>query len=248
MTRGYATEAVVLGSRRLGEADRIVDLFTESHGRVPTVVKGVRKVSSRWGGRLEPFTRLQAQLHPGRTLHTLTGADTLKTNTALRLNPACLQAALSLAEMINRTTPELHPKPRTYNLLLRYLEQMNAACGHGPEDIAAAAASLTLAAQLKMLLLAGFLPHLGSCSVCGAAGALAGFSAQAGGTVCAACDLKSFPMSEESLASMRRLLESPLAAATETALSTAARREIRRAVREICEFHLGIRLKVEPEV
>lgn len=259
MTREYVTEAVVLGYRKLGEADRIVDLFTESQGRVPTVAKGVRKVLSRWGGRLEPFTHLQVQLHAGRSLDTLTSADTISTHAGLRDKAACLQAGLSLAEMITRSTPERHKKPRTYNLLLRYLEQMDRLCrkpadavnAHELEDEPApgqvpAAAVLTLAAQLKILLLAGFLPQLGVCAVCGNANDLVGFSAQSGGAVCAECDRKSFAVSGESLSVMRLLLESPLADAAAVELSLPSCRQIRRAVGEICEFHLGIRLKVEP--
>jgi DNA repair protein RecO (recombination protein O) len=70
LPRNYSTEAIVLGSHKLGDADRVVTLFTADRGKVPTVVKGVRKVKSRFGGRLEPFTQLQVQLHEGRNLHT----------------------------------------------------------------------------------------------------------------------------------------------------------------------------------
>jgi len=242
LTRQYSTAAVVLGYRKLGEADRILDLFTESQGRVPTIAKGVRKVSSRWGGRLEPFTELEVQLHAGRSLHTLTGADTVLTHAGLRSDPACLRAGLSLAEMISRSTPELHRKPRSFNLLLNYLAQMDRLC----PDLAAAASVLTLAAHLKLLLLAGFLPHLEACAVCGAAEDLIGFSADAGGVICTRCNRRSFPVSEEAVTAMHALLASPLASAAQVAVSESAQREIRRAIREICEFHLGIRLKVEP--
>lgn len=251
MTRDYSTEAIVLGSRKLGEADRIVDLFTDARGRVPTVVKGVRKVGSRWGGRLEPFTILNVQMYEGRNLHTLTSADTLKTNASLRGDPFFLKAGLSVVEMISRSTPELHRKPRTYNLFLRFTEEMEKASkipvtSGGENNCGASAAVLALAAQLKILLLAGFLPHLVSCAHCGSQEALAGFSAQAGGAVCHACKRDGFAVLPESLTGMKYLLENPLAEAREAVIGDNSRRQIRRAVREICEYHLGARLRVEP--
>ena len=55
MHGSYKTEAVVLRSLRLGEADRVLHLYTPSRGRVGAVAKGVRRTRSRFGGRLEPF-------------------------------------------------------------------------------------------------------------------------------------------------------------------------------------------------
>ncbi|MBE0428329.1 MAG: DNA repair protein RecO [Thermoleophilia bacterium] len=273
MAESYATEAIVLGSRRLGEADRIVDLFTDSRGRVPTVVKGIRKVKSRWGGRLEPFTHLRVQVHEGRNLHTLTSADTIATHAALRDNPACLKPGLSVIEMISRTTPEHHRKPRTYNLMLSFLNEMDRICldaGSGrltslgagskgesapssnapheaaaPDRLRSHAASLALGAQLKILLLAGFLPHLLSCAMCGAKADLTSFSARAGGALCPGCLQDGFRIDPGSLEAMILLLERPLSAVPDLKIGEVQRRQIRRAVREICEYHLGVRLRVE---
>ena len=236
MTRVFSTEAIVLSYRKLGEADRIVDLFTEQNGRVPTVVKGSRKVNSRWGGRLEPFTRLQAQLYPGRTLHTMTGADTVDTNAAIRSDPARLRAAQSVVDMICRSTPEHQRKPRTYNLLLHFLAAL-------PESREPQV--LALSAQLKMLLLAGFLPQLSTCAQCGSPDGLVFFSARAGGALCANCRSEAFAVETASLEAMGELIEKPMAK-TSLELSPEQRRGIRRAIREICEFHLGVRLRVDP--
>jgi DNA repair protein RecO (recombination protein O) len=73
----YRDEAIVLRTHKLGEADRIVTLLTRQHGRVRAVVKGVRKTTSRWGSRLEPFTHVDLQLAEGRNLDVVTQADTL---------------------------------------------------------------------------------------------------------------------------------------------------------------------------
>src|SRR3954468_13832480 len=79
------TQAVVLRSIRYGEADRIVHLYTPMRGRVGAIAKGSRRARSRFGGRLEPFFRLDLLLHEGRgELLTVTAAETGDGHAALR--------------------------------------------------------------------------------------------------------------------------------------------------------------------
>src|SRR5580692_11836077 len=79
------TEAVVLRSMRYGEADRILHLYTPARGRIGAIAKGVRRARSRFGGRLEPFFRLNIELHEGRgELLTVTGAQTVEGYARLR--------------------------------------------------------------------------------------------------------------------------------------------------------------------
>lgn len=233
-----------MGSHKLREADRIVTLFTEQYGRLPAVVKGVRKVGSRFGGRLEPFTLLNVSLHRGRSLFTLTSADTIRTRAALRDSARPLKAGLSVIDLAARASPEQERRPRTYNLLERFLEQLDTTAREGGPGLA----TLALAAELKMLLLAGFLPHLSSCSGCGTEEGLGHFSAAAGGLVCDRCGTGSFPVSREAVAVMRLLLEKPLAEATSVAMamSAAAGDEVWCCLKEICLYHLDVRLKVAP--
>src|ERR671929_206462 len=54
--RSYKTEAIVLRSFRLGEADRVLHLYTLERGRVGAVAKGVRRTKSRFGARLDPLS------------------------------------------------------------------------------------------------------------------------------------------------------------------------------------------------
>ena len=81
----YKTEGVVLRSMRLREADRIVHLYTGTHGRIGAVVKGVRRTKSRFGGRLEPFFRVRLVLYEGRgDLDTVTQAEAIEWYPRLR--------------------------------------------------------------------------------------------------------------------------------------------------------------------
>src|SRR5450432_335708 len=68
----YRDEAVVLRVHKLGESDRIVTLLTRRHGRVRAVAKGVRRTTSKFGARLEPFGHIDVQIAEGRgTLSTV---------------------------------------------------------------------------------------------------------------------------------------------------------------------------------
>ena len=73
----YRDEAIVLRTHKLGEADRIVTLLTRTHGKVRAVGKGVRRTTSRFGSRLEPFMHIDVQLNTGRNLDVVTQVETL---------------------------------------------------------------------------------------------------------------------------------------------------------------------------
>ena len=94
MAGSFKTEAVVLRSIRYGEADRILHLYSATRGRIGAIAKGARKPRSRFGGRLEPFFRLDLVLHQGRgDLSTVTAASTLDGYGSLRSNGEALGAA-----------------------------------------------------------------------------------------------------------------------------------------------------------
>jgi DNA repair protein RecO (recombination protein O) len=83
--RAYSTEAIVLRSIRLGESDRVLHLYTEAHGRVGAVAKGVRKTMSRFGARLEPLSHVELVLHRGRSeLQTVTAAQLVRSHREAR--------------------------------------------------------------------------------------------------------------------------------------------------------------------
>ena len=73
----YRDEAIVLRTHKLGEADRIITMLTRTRGRVRAVAKGVRRTKSRFGARLEPFMVVDVQCYEGRSLDTITQAETL---------------------------------------------------------------------------------------------------------------------------------------------------------------------------
>src|SRR5215210_7863751 len=133
--RPYSTEAVVLRSLRLGEADRIVHLYTSERGRIGAVAKGIRKTKSRFGGRLEPLSHVALQLHQGSgELQTVTGADLVRPHSAVRDDPYRLTVGLIGAEAMLRLFPEQERNDRAFTALSRYLPHLTSCAECGADD------------------------------------------------------------------------------------------------------------------
>jgi DNA repair protein RecO (recombination protein O) len=229
------TEAVVVRSLRYGEADRILHLYTPRRGRIGAIAKGVRRARSRFGGRLEPFFRLNLVLHEGRgELLTVTSAETLAGHPRLREHGAALDTAARACDAVTRLFDTTEPHPDVYNLLCNELTLLDA-------DPARAGHANQLAFRLKLLLAAGFAPQLAACASCGEREHLSGFSGAAGGVVCPACEAGSFPLDEASHEFLVAALGRPLAetpAADDRALHQAE-----RAIADTVEYHAGVRLR-----
>lgn len=231
------TEAVVLRSIRYGEADRILHLYSRDRGRIGAIAKGARKPKSRFGGRLEPFFRLDLMLHEGRSdLMTVTGVTTVDGYPRLRSDGAAIGAGARACDAVLRLLDAAEPNPPAYNLLCRYLELLDA-----PGDPRAAALEVALSFRLKLALVAGFAPELASCARCGEAEHLAGFSGAAGGVVCGSCEAGSFGLSEAAHTFMVEALAKPLSEAP--AAEPTALRQAERAVGETLEHHAHVQLR-----
>lgn len=231
------TEAVVLRSIRYGEADRILHLYSKTRGRIGAIAKGVRKPRSRFGGRLEPFFRLDLVLHEGRgELLTVTNVATLDGYPRLRASGPALNAGARACDAVLRLLDSAEPNPPAYNLLCRYLSLLD-----DPAAERAAGIETALSFRLKLALVAGFAPELASCAHCGEAEHLAGFSGAAGGIVCASCEAGSFPLSEEAHGFMVGAIGSPLAEAPTA--GEQALRQVERAVGDTLEHHAHVQLR-----
>src|ERR1700759_5241048 len=115
------TEAVVLRSIRYGEADRILHLYSPTLGRFGAIAKGARKPKSRFGGRLEPFFRLDLLLHQGRSeLMTVTSASTVEGHARLRPSGAAITAGARACDGVLRLLDAAEANLPAYNLLCRY--------------------------------------------------------------------------------------------------------------------------------
>jgi DNA repair protein RecO (recombination protein O) len=220
---------------RYGEADRILHVYTLDRGRIGAMAKGVRRSRSRFGGRLEPFSRVALVLHEGRSdLLTVTAADSIAPHRRLRDSAAALDSAARACDAVARLFETAEPHPPVYHLLCHELSLLD-------EDAAKATTANQLAFRLKLLLAAGLAPHLSTCASCGEREHLSGFSGEAGGMVCGACESSAFPFGEEAHSFMSEALGRPLREAP--GASELALRQAERAIRETAEHHAHVRLR-----
>ena len=241
MARTYKTDAVVLRSMRFSEADRILHLYTAERGRIGAIAKGIRKTKSRFGARLEPLSHVELMLHEGTgELQTITGVELLRSHHAAREQPYRLNVGLIGAEAMLRLFGEPEANERAFTALARFLDLLDEA---PVAETRPAVDPLALSFQLKLLWLAGYLPHLTSCVECGAEGDLQGFSARAGGAVCGLHAEGALRLSAEGIAGVERLLSIPLADAAAAGLSDRARRDALAVVTSSYEEHGGFRLR-----
>jgi DNA repair protein RecO (recombination protein O) len=239
MGRTIEAEGVILRSLRLGEADRVLHVYTRELGRVGLVAKGVRRTRSRFGARLEPLTHVTLQMHLGRgELGTVTGADIVASHSGVREHPDRLAAGLAGAETVARLFAEGEASPKAFEALCRFLEALETRpVPARPIERDPA----LLALGLKLHWVAGFAPVLDHCAGCGSAGvSLERFSAATGGAICSSCP-GGFPIRPDMLGALAALLRTPLAEAPSLPGPLAG--EVARAVSELHAEHGGFRVR-----
>jgi DNA repair protein RecO (recombination protein O) len=241
-SRTVRAEAVVLRSLRYGEADRILHLFTRDQGRCGAIAKGARRTKSRFGARLEPFTHVELLLHRGRgELGTISGAELVRSHQTLALDSYRLAVGHVGVEAVLRLFIEHDANPQAFHALVRFLDLLD-----GPVDARAQRAALdplALSFQLKLLWLAGYLPHLACCSSCSEPGPLVAFSSAAGGAVCAECRTDALTVSADGFEGIRALLERPLADSRAAGLTNGAAQETLAVIESVYAYHGGFRMR-----
>ncbi|MCC9174588.1 DNA repair protein RecO [Arthrobacter sp. zg-Y179] len=180
-SRTYRDDAVVLRTHKLGEADRILVLLTREHGQVRAVAKGVRRTSSKFGARLEPFMVAELLLAHGRNMDIVTQAQTKGAyGHGIAADYARYTAAAAIAETAERLTDiDGESAKAHYQLVIGAFAALSRG-SHAPELILDSY-------LLRALSTAGWAPSFTDCARCGAPGPHTAFSAPLGGAVCAAC-------------------------------------------------------------
>jgi len=184
----YRDDGVVLRTQKLGEADRIVTVLTRKNGRIRAVAKGVRRIRSRFGARVEPFTHVDLMLYTGRSLDVITQAESLRSyGEPLTGDYARYTTGIAMLETAERfTSVEKEPALRQFLLLVGGLRTLVDG-EHVPR--------LVLDAYLlRSLAVAGYAPALEECAICGtrtpqeaSAAGRRTFGVAAGGLVCRNC-------------------------------------------------------------
>lgn len=178
-----AVTAFVLRHHAVGEADKILVLFTLEEGLRRAVAKGLRKANNRIGGRLEAFRECQIMLAKGRNLDVVTQVDSLRRFPGVSQDYDALACGMAASELVMAFLEEGEPVPEVYALFAALLAEL------GP---GAPAEVLLTAFELQLLDLLGYRPELGVCLSCDRpiewAYDVAGLHIEGGSAVCAHCE------------------------------------------------------------
>lgn len=232
--RVYKTEAIVLRQRKLGEADKIVTLYTSHQGKLDAVAKGVRRTKSRLAGHLEPLTLGAYLLAVGRELDIVTQADTVEAFPALRDDLERLSRGLYCAELVERLTPERSESNPVFRLLAETLGYLNSATEY---EVVARRFELRLLHEL------GYRPSLLECAVCGKRlePETNFWSVDAGGVVCPGCaddSLRLAPLSLNALKLLRLLQRAPFEEAARVRVSRPLAAELENCLGDYVRYVL----------
>ena len=209
----YKSKGIVLRSIRYGEADRILDLYTQEAGLISAIAKGIRRTRSRFGGRLEPLSCVEFLAYEGRTLDTITQVEVLRSFRGVRENLARLKAASGMVATVRALSGGDEADRRVFNLLYHALDALE-----GREE---GVKSVEAAFGLKLSVLAGYTPRLDVCVSCDRRPDESAdenltccfFAPSLGGVLCADCRpgmSDSFPLLPETLAALQGLVVRPV--------------------------------------
>jgi len=232
----YRGRGIVLRSIRYGEADRILDLYTSDRGLVSAIAKGIRRTKSKFGARLEPLSCVDFLAYEGRSLDTITQAETLSSFHRVREDLPRLNAAGTLVSTTRALSGGDEADRRVFNLLYHALDTLDS--WGGPAGFAGVEAAY----GLKLSVLAGYAPKLDACAQCGrdldgldAAEGPLRFAPSLGGLLCPDCRASdAFPVPPGSLDVLRDLLARPI---REARVEGALAEPIRRVVAAHVQAH-----------
>ena len=224
--RVYKTEAIVLRTMELGEADRVLSVLTPRLGKLRVIAKGVRRPRSRIGGGLQPFSDVQLVLAVGRTFDVVTSSSLEDPHLGLRNDLHSTAAAWYVVELVDRFVEGAADSHEAFRLLAQALSALDAG-----DEVAREVVGRWF--ELHLLDAMGFRPELHRCLECGSGIEPEGnaFSPVGGGVVCARCAHAAHggrPMSADALKVLRHLQRSPLVGVLRLRLASGLQREVER--------------------
>lgn len=120
----YKTKGIVLKSRPFEEAAKLVTFFTQDFGKVTAIAKGAKRPTSKFGGRLEPFTLLELSIAEGRNLDILSQCETIDNFQKLRELPEFLKLGMYFLRIIDKASEVKQKNPNLFKLLVLSLRKL----------------------------------------------------------------------------------------------------------------------------
>jgi len=217
--RTYRTEGIVLRGRDLREADRLLTIITPDRGKVRAVAKGVRKMTSKKSGHLEPFCRCAMLLAQGRDLDLIAQVEMIEPFPRLRADLDLLGPAYYLAELVDTFSEEESGSRALYEAFVAALVAL---------DVGADASAACRWFELFILTLNGLAPAWSVCAGCNApiaADVSYVASVERGGLLCPACrhlDVLAQPIETATIKALRLLAREPLARVVQVRMPSGA--------------------------
>jgi DNA repair protein RecO (recombination protein O) len=237
------SEAVVLRTWPVQEADLIVSLFTRDFGRIKGVAKAALKSRKRFGGALEPMTVARAWFaeRPRQELVRLDQLEIVRSPLSEPVDHARMAVLSLFAEVLDEALPEHDPQETVFRLVLSVLEQTTVAASETVQPWMALTYFL-----LWMTRLMGLLPDLGHCTACGEALQAAGvfYGSHSDGLFCAVHRGGSAnQLSPDSWKLAQRMLRAPVAGFVGESWPRRRGEDLRRFTVQSLERHLERKLK-----
>jgi DNA repair protein RecO (recombination protein O) len=237
--RNYQTEAIIIKKIKLGEADRILTLYTPHLGKIQAVAKGVRRPRSKMAGHLELLTHSLVSLARGRNLDTVTGSQTIDSFLPLKSDLELTSYALYTIELVEQFTADHDENHPLFELLLKTMHQLCQEANH----------ELTLRYfELHLFDLVGYRPQLRQCVACHKPlkPVTNLFSPSAGGVLCPDCQQSqplAHPLSANALKVLRWLQDVDLSTASRLKITPALCRELELVMRGYLRYLLEREVK-----
>ena len=231
------SEAIVLRTYPLREADLLVTLFTRAEGKVKGVARAAKKSRRRFGGALEPLTcvRVYYEDRERQELARLDSCDILESPLSAAVDYPRVVALEHVAETLDELLPDREANDAIYRLAVSVLRELSSGSIWMP---------LTYF-QLWLVRLVGFLPEIGQCGACGQSlnGSKAFYHALADGLMCAQHKrLASSELTAESRAMAMRMFRMPLESFSSEAWNASQNSDLRRFLLQIIERHIEKKL------
>lgn len=235
----YKTEAIVLRSLRLGEADKIITFFTPYLGKLRAVARGACRPKSKLGGHIEPLTHSLLMLARGQNLDIVTQGQTLHSFIPLRGDLWRTSCALYAAELVDRFMPDEAENRPVFQLLLDTLQRL---CQVKPGSLA------LRYFELQILNHLGYPPQLQHCVNCDSPLEPIPnlFSSAAGGVLCPQClrsQVSVLPLSVNALKLLRLMQSEPYSSVQVVRVNPELEQELERTMRGYLQYYLEREVK-----
>ncbi len=237
--RNYQTEAIIVKKTKLGEADRILTLYTPELGKIQAVARGVRRPRSKLAGHLELLTHSLVSLARGRNLDTITGSQTIHSFLPLKSDLGLTSYALYATELVTQFTADHIENRPLFRLLLETMQQL---CQAGNSEL------VLRYFELHLLNEVGYRPQLQQCVTCHQPlkPVTNSFCSGAGGMLCPNCCQSqplTYPLSVNALKVLRLLQNSAYSTVSQLKINPQLSHELETVMRDYLKYLLEREVK-----